>query len=487
MTYSWFRSANTSTLRRSLIAYGLAVVLPSVLALLMLGLDPGTATGPVPVPSVEPGREEEVPATPLLLLSVTVVVALAHLGGAVFRGLGQPRVIGEMAAGIVLGPSLLGAVWPEAYRALFPGAVMPYLNLLAQFGLAFFMFLVGLELRGDLLRGRGRVAVLCGQASVAIPFSLGVALALLIYTPLATAPVEFPVFALFIGAALSVTAFPVLARILLERGLFHTPTGALTVTCAAIADVTAWLLLAVAITMAKGSSPAEALRTLGLTVAFAAVMVGVVRPLLTRLLRRGLSQEATLPIVIVGLLVSGLLTELIGIHLIFGAFLFGALFPRDGDVRLRRVRERTQDFTTSFLLPPFFAFVGLNTQIGLLSQDLTMWSWCLLILVVAVVGKVGGVLVIARPMGVPGREAMRLGVLMNCRGVTELVILSIGLSLGIITQVLFTMLVIVALVSTAATAPLLGLLDRWDARRDGEVRDGRPGEPEGAGAVRRSA
>lgn len=218
MTYSRFRSANTSTLRRSLIAYGLAVVLPSVLALLMLGLDPGTATGPVPVPSVEPGREEEVPATPLLLLSVTVVVALAHLGGAVFRGLGQPRVIGEMAAGIVLGPSLLGAVWPEAYRALFPGAVMPYLNLLAQFGLAFFMFLVGLELRGDLLRGRGRVAVLCGQASVAIPFSLGVALALLIYTPLATAPVEFPVFALFIGAALSVTAFPVLARILLERG-----------------------------------------------------------------------------------------------------------------------------------------------------------------------------------------------------------------------------------------------------------------------------
>lgn len=180
--------------------------------------------------------------------------------------------------------------------------------------------------------------------------------------------------------------------------------------------MTAWLLLAVAITMAKGSSPAEALRTLGLTVAFAAVMVGVVRPLLTRLLRRGLSQEATLPIVIVGLLVSGLLTELIGIHLIFGAFLFGALFPRDGDVRLRRVRERTQDFTTSFLLPPFFAFVGLNTQIGLLSQDLTMWSWCLLILVVAVVGKVGGVLVIARPMGVPGREAMRLGVLMNCRG-----------------------------------------------------------------------
>ncbi|WP_436763964.1 cation:proton antiporter domain-containing protein [Streptosporangium sp. V21-05] len=495
MTYTRFRSANKRTLRRSLIAYGLAVVLPSVLALLMLALDPGTATGPVPVPSVEPGREEAVPATPLLLLSITVVVALAHLGGAVLRGLGQPRVIGEMAAGIVLGPSLLGAVWPEAYGALFPSAVMPYLNLLAQFGLAFFMFLVGLELRGDLLRGRGRIAVLCGQASVAIPFALGVALALLIYTPLATAPVGFPVFALFIGAALSVTAFPVLARILLERGLFHTPTGALTVTCAAIADVTAWLLLAVAVTMAKGSSPAEALRTLGLTVAFAAFMVWVVRPLLTRLLRRGLSQEATLPIVIVGLLVSGLLTELIGIHLIFGAFLFGVLFPRDGDVRLRRVRERTQDFTTSFLLPPFFAFVGLNTQIGLLSQDLAMWGWCLLILVVAVVGKVGGVLVIARPMGVPGREAMRLGVLMNCRGVTELVILSIGLSLGIVTQVLFTMLVIVALVSTAATAPLLGLLDRWDARRDGEAaRDGLPakpgeseGAPGGAGAVRRSA
>ncbi|MEU8384739.1 cation:proton antiporter [Streptosporangium sp. NPDC048865] len=480
MTYPRFWSANTRTLRRSLVAYGLAVVLPSVLALLMLTLDPGTATGPVPVPSVEPGREEEVPATPLLLLSITVVVALAHLGGAVLRRLGQPRVIGEMAAGIVLGPSLLGAVWPEAYRALFPGAVMPYLNLLAQFGLAFFMFLVGLELRGDLLRGRGRIAVLCGQASVAIPFALGVALALLIYSPLAAAPVGFPVFALFIGAALSVTAFPVLARILLERGLFHTPTGALTVTCAAIADVTAWLLLAVAVTMANGSSPAEALRTLALTAAFAAAMVWVVRPLLVRLLRRGLSQEATLPVVIVGLLVSGLLTELIGIHLIFGAFLFGALFPREGDVRLRRVRERTQDFTTSFLLPPFFAFVGLNTQIGLIGQDLAMWSWCLLILAVAVAGKVGGVLVIARPMGVPGREAVRLGVLMNCRGVTELVILSIGLGLGIITQALFTMLVIVALVSTAATAPLLGMLDRWDARRDRQARDGLHGEPERA-------
>ncbi|MFI6513699.1 cation:proton antiporter [Streptosporangium sp. NPDC050855] len=484
MTNRSFRAVGARTLRRTLTAYGFAVVLPAALALLMLGLDPGTATGPVPVPSVKAGRPEQVPATPLLLLSITVVVAMAHLGGAVFRRLGQPRVIGEMAAGIVLGPSLLGAVWPGAHAMLFPSAVMPYLNLLAQFGLAFFMFLVGMELRGDLLRGRGRIAVLCGQASVAIPFALGVALALLIYVPLATAPVGFPVFALFIGAALSVTAFPVLARILLERDLFHTPTGALTVTCAAIADVTAWLLLAVAVTMAKGSSPAEALRTFGLTVAFAAVMAGVVRPLLARLLRRGLSQEATLPIVIVGLLVSGLLTELIGIHLIFGAFLFGALFPRDGDVRLRRVRERTQDFTTSFLLPPFFAFVGLNTQIGLLSRDLTMWSWCLLILVVAVAGKVGGVLVIARPMGVPGREALRLGVLMNCRGVTELVILSIGLSLGIITQALFTMLVIVALVSTAATAPLLGLLDRWDARRDGEAPGGGPGGSAGdAGPV----
>ncbi|MER6176715.1 cation:proton antiporter [Streptosporangium sp. NPDC001681] len=470
MTYPGFRSANTRTVRRYAIAYGLAVVLPAALALLMLGFDAGTATGPVPTPSVGVGRQQQVPATPLLLFSITVVVALAHLGGAVLRWLGQPRVIGEMAAGIVLGPSLLGAVWPEAYRVLFPGAVMPYLNLLAQFGLAFFMFLVGLELRGDLLRGRGRIALLCGQASVAIPFALGVALALLIYAPLAAAPVEFPVFALFVGAALSVTAFPVLARILLERGLFHTPTGALTITCAAIADVTAWLLLAVAITMARGSSPAEALRTLGLTAAFAAVMVGVVRPLLARLLRRGLSQEATLPVVIVGLLVSGLLTELIGIHLIFGAFLFGVLFPRDGDVRLRRVRERTQDFTASFLLPPFFAFVGLNTQIGLLGQDLAMWGWCLLILAVAVAGKVGGVSAVARPLGVSWREASRLGVLMNCRGVTELVILSIGLGLGIITQALFTMLVIVALVSTAATAPLLELLDRRDARRDREVR-----------------
>lgn len=469
MIYSRFRSENKRTPRHYAVAYGLAVVLPAVLALLMLASGTGTATGPVPVPSVREGAGTEVPATPLLLLSITAVVALAHLGGALFGRMGQPRVIGEMAAGIVLGPSLLGAVWPEIYRALFPGAVMPYLNLLAQFGLAFFMFLVGLELRGDLLRGRARTALVCGQASVAIPFALGVALALLIYVPLAAAPVEFPVFALFVGAALSVTAFPVLARILLERGLFHTPTGALTVTCAAIADVTAWLLLAVAVTMAKGSSPAEALRTLALTAAFAAVMVGVVRPLLAGLLRRGLSQEATLPVVIVGLLVSGLLTELIGIHLIFGAFLFGVLFPRDGDVRLRRVRERTQDFTTSFLLPPFFAFVGLNTQIGLLGREPAMWAWCLLILAVAVAGKVGGVLAVARPLGVPGPEALRLGVLMNCRGVTELVILSIGLGLGIITQALFTMLVIVALVSTAATAPLLGLLDRRDARRAPKV------------------
>ncbi|GAA2882279.1 hypothetical protein GCM10010517_45430 [Streptosporangium fragile] len=474
-------------MRHCALAYGLSVVLPAALALLMLGLDPGTATGPVPVPPVEAGRREATPAVPLLLLSVTVVVALAHLAGAAARRLGQPRVIGEMAAGILLGPSLLGAVWPQAHHALFPAAVMPYLNLLAQFGLAFFMFLVGLELRGDLLRGRGRIALVCGQASVAVPFALGVGLALVIYPPLAVASVGFPAFALFIGAALSVTAFPVLARILLERGMFHTPTGALTVTCAAIADVTAWLLLAVAITMAKDSSPAGALRTLGLTAAFAAVMAGAVRPLLTRLLRRGLSQEATLPVVVVGLLVSGLLTELIGIHLIFGAFLFGVLFPRDGDVRLRRVRERTQDVTTSFLLPPFFAFVGLNTQVGLLGGDPAMWAWCLLILVVAVAGKVGGVAAVAGPMGVPGREAARLGVLMNCRGVTELVILSIGLGLGLITQALFTMLVIVALVSTAATAPLLGLLDRWDARRD------RPGggawreDPGGTRAVRRPA
>jgi Kef-type K+ transport system membrane component KefB len=394
----------------------------------------------------------------VLLLQIAVVIVAARAVGWLFRLVHQPQVVGEMAAGILLGPSLLGWVAPGAYALLFPPASLPALGLLSQLGLLLFMFLVGLEFDVKLLRGLGRVAVVTSNASIIVPFGLGAALALLLYPRLSDGSVSFPGFALFMGAAMSVTAFPVLARILMERRLMHTRLGTLALACAAVDDVSAWAILAFVVSVVRSDQLGRPLwLTLAGTAVYAVVMLMILRPrlgFLTAHYRRyGRVTQNMIGAALIVALISAWTTEWLGIHALFGAFAAGAVMPKlPGFVD--ELTAKLQDVTVVFLLPLFFAFTGLRTSVGLVS-GLEMWAYGALVLLVAVAGKLGGSFVAARATGLPTREALALGVLMNTRGLMELVILTIGLELGVISQALFTMLVLMALLTTAMTTPLL--------------------------------
>lgn len=394
----------------------------------------------------------------LLILQLAVVLAAARALGWVFRRIGQPQVMGEMVAGILLGPSLLGALAPAASAALFPGESLGGLFAISQLGLIVFMFLVGVELNPRLLRGKSRTAIVTSHASIVIPFTLGVALALYLYPRLSDRGVGFTGFALFLGAALSVTAFPVLARILTERDLLRTRVGTVAVSCAAVDDVTAWCILAAVVTVVRTESGARPLWiTLGGSVVFVLVMLlGVRRALrwLPRAFERhGAVSQPMLAVVLVVALLAAWTTEQIGIHALFGAFMAGAVLPKD-DRLVHGITEKLHDFTVVLLLPLFFAFTGLRTEIGLV-QGTEMWGYALLILAAAVAGKWGGSAVAARITGMSWREASAVGVLMNTRGLMELVILSVGLEIGVISPALFAMMVLMALATTFMTSPLL--------------------------------
>jgi Kef-type K+ transport system membrane component KefB len=393
----------------------------------------------------------------LVFLQIALVILASRLMGAWFQRLHQPLVIGEIVAGIALGPSLLGAIAPQAQHFLFAPNTLPYLEILAQIGLVFFMFLIGLELDPRYLKGKLHTAVVISHASIICPFGLGWVLALWLYPQVGQPDISFLAFAMFLGAAMSITAFPVLARIISEHNLNRTPLGTLTLTCAAVDDITAWCLLAVAVAVVRTNSIWQALPTIGLATLYAVVMLAFVRPWL-----QGLSRyynrvqrvnQWLLAGIYGGVLVSALVTEAIGIHLIFGAFLLGAVMPKNANLT-RELALRTEDFVLTFLLPIFFVYSGLRTQIGLLNTPL-LWGLCFAVIGVAVAGKFLGSYGAARFCHIPHREAMALGWLMNTRGLTELVILNIGLSLGVITPVLFTMLVIMALVTTFMTSPLI--------------------------------
>jgi len=396
-----------------------------------------------------------------LLLAVAVVIVAARVVGALFRKIGQPQVVGEIVAGVILGPTLLGAIWPSASEYIFDADVMPFIEVFAQVGLVFFMFLVGAELDLRLIRGRGHAAALVSHASIIAPFLSGIALALLIFQTLGSPDGDFLPFALFMGASMSITAFPVLARILTERRMHKTKLGAVTITCAAIDDVTAWCILAVVVTVAKADGVASALPTVGWSVLFIVGMILFVRPLLGRLARihedQGRLSGTVMAVVFVGLVLSALATDRIGIHAIFGAFLFGAIMPQRSEL-IEELFEKLEDFSVVFLLPLFFAFSGLRTDVLALGTDPELWLYTFLVVLVAVVGKWGGSTLAAKAVGMGWRDSLALGVLMNCRGLTELVILNIGLELGVIPPNLFSMLVIMALVTTFMTTPLLGLL-----------------------------
>ncbi|NJK69186.1 MAG: universal stress protein [Microcoleus sp. SU_5_3] len=397
------------------------------------------------------------PIAILVLVEVLIVIALSRLVGLGFRWIKQPQVIGEIVAGIMLGPSLLGLVAPNVAAALFPAEAIPFLNVLSEIGLIFFMFLIGLELNPKYLKSNLDTAILTSHVSILVPFFLGSLLALLLYPLISNNSVSFTAFAMFLGAAMSITAFPVLARIITEHNLQNTKLGTLALTCAAVDDVTAWCLLAVAIAVTRTNSMVGALPTIFESVIYIVFMLTVVRWFLQRLSkhynRTGKLTQLVLAGIYMGVVASALITELIGIHLIFGAFLIGAAMPKNAGLT-RELAEKTEDFVLIFLLPVFFAYSGLRTQIGLLNSP-DLWLLCAAVLGVAIIGKYVGTYAAARFCGISKRESSALGWMMNTRGLTELIVLNIGLSLGVISPILFTMLVIMALVTTFMTSPLL--------------------------------
>ncbi len=397
----------------------------------------------------------------ILLLQVIAIVVAARALGALFRRIGQPSVIGEMIAGILLGPSLLGLLAPDFQGFLFPASSMGALRLLSQIGVILFLFVVGIELDVQHLRQMAHAAVLVSHASIVVPFFLGCASALVLYRTLAPAGVPFSAFALFIGVAMSITAFPVLARIIEERHLSGTHLGSTAIACAAVDDVTAWCLLAVVVALAKANDLTSSVMTIALTLLFIALMLFVVRPLAARIAeRRGGARNGNgglLAGIFAFVFASALLTELIGIHALFGAFLAGVCMPPDS--RLRQfLRDRLETFSSVFLLPLFFAFTGLRTQVGLLN-DWRSWLVCGGIVAVAITGKLGGSMIAARWTKMSWGDSFALGTLMNTRGLVELIVLNLGYDLGILSPRIFAMLVLMALITTFMTGPLLHLRD----------------------------
>jgi Kef-type K+ transport system membrane component KefB len=388
----------------------------------------------------------------LTLAGVAVVIVVARLAGRLFRRMGQPPVIGEVVAGITLGPSVLGH-WSNG---LFPVQSRPLLRILASLGLVVFMFLVGLEMDLGLLSGRRRrVSSAVAVLGTAVPFVLGVALATALHPTHAVS--DFVPFALFIGAAMSTTAFPVLARILQERQLYDKPLGVLTMASAAGDDVLTWATLAVVVAIVASTGAWALPYIAALGILFGALMILVVRPALARYRDRPLGQ-AELSLVVAGILGCAFATSTIGIHEIFGAFLLGAVFPRGPFADA--VRGQLESVAV-ILLPVFFVTTGLNVDVGRVGRE-GVWQLAL-ILVVACAGKLIGAGLGARSQGLPARESLALGVLMNTRGLTELVVLNLGRDLGVLDGPLFTLLVIMAVVTTVATSPLLDIVkpDPW--------------------------
>ena len=398
-----------------------------------------------------------------LFLQLLLIITASRVAGAIFTRFGQPAVVGEMVAGILLGPSLFGLLAPGAFQFVFPATSLGALQLFSQIGVCLFMFSVGMELDLVHLRNKAQTAVFVSHASIIIPYFFGVALALFLYSHLAQPGASFTAFALFMGISMSITAFPVLVRILQDRGIFKTMLGSTATACAAVDDVTAWSVLAFVVALVRAASLGGAVFTVGLALVFIAIMLFVVKPGLPRLLgnvalERPDPGKGVLAIVMCVVLASALGTQLIGIHALFGAFLAGVVMPAEGDFR-HKLGVRVENFSSVLLLPLFFAFTGLRTQIALLN-DFSGWLVCIVIIAVATAGKLGGSAVTARLTGLQWREALQLEALMNTRGLMELIALNIGYDLGILSPRIFAMLVIMALATTLMTGPLFTLFGK---------------------------
>lgn len=397
-----------------------------------------------------------------LMVQILVILMASYVVGWLLRKIHQPQVVGEMVAGILLGPSLLGWIAPGFSAAIFPPESLGHLYLLSQVGLLLFMFMVGLELDTKELRRLGHVAVVVSHTSIIVPFVLGVLLAIALYPRIADNTLPFPGFVLFMGAAMSVTAFPVLARILTERNLLRTRVGTLTIACAAVDDVTAWCILAAIIAIVRSK-----LNRLGLwemlagLAAYLGFMLFVLRPVVRKLFARqdgGDVPDKVIAALLLCMLASSWATEWLGIHALFGAFFAGVVMPKESGFS-ECVARKFRPLVVVLLIPLFFAFTGLRTSLGLISGS-EMIFFCALVFIVAVAGKFGGSMIAARVMGTPWREAAAIGILMNTRGLIELVILNIGLDIGVLTPPLFSMMVVMAVGTTLMTTPLLSLVYR---------------------------
>lgn len=398
----------------------------------------------------------------IALLQIIIIISLSRLFSYMMRQIGQPAVIGEIMAGIFLGPSLLGTAFPGAWSAVFPLASLPNLHAMSTIGLSLFMFIIGLDLDISMLNRRIQTALFVSHASILVPFFMGVVLAYQLYTDFAPGGVSFLTYGLFMGVSMSITAFPVLARIIQERGLSRTPLGVMAITCAATDDISAWCILAIVIAIAKAGDISSALLTLVLAGGYVLFMFRVIKPFMMRLGKR-FTQEGQLrrPFVAISILIllcSAFVAEVIGIHALFGAFLAGVTIPQDARIR-EALRQKIEDVSLLLFLPVFFAFTGLRTQVGLLLSD-GLWKIAALVLAVAVSGKLLGTVVAARLMGQNWKHSVALGALMNTRGLMELVVLNIGYDLGIISSEMFVVLVLMAIATTLMTGPLLNLIDR---------------------------
>lgn len=406
----------------------------------------------------------------ILLAQIVVVILVARLFGWICKKIGQPTVIGEIIAGIVLGPSLVGLYFPEFFTALFPVQSLGNLQFLSQIGLIMFMFVIGMELDLKVLKNQAHEAVVISHASIVIPFALGMVLSYFIYESFAPAGVQFLSFGLFMGIAMSITAFPVLARIVQERGLHKSKLGTIVITCAAADDITAWCLLAAVIAIVKAGSLVSSLYVILLAVGYVVVMVKIVRPFLKRVGELHTSQEnLSKPIVaifFVSLILSSYATEVIGIHALFGAFMAGAIMPENAKFRNLFI-EKIEDVSLVLLLPLFFVFTGLRTEIGLLN-DSDLWKVTGYIVLVAVIGKFAGSALAAKFVGQNWKDSLTIGALMNTRGLMELVVLNIGYDLGVLTPEIFAMMVIMALLTTFITGPALDAIG-WVFKRKAEM------------------
>lgn len=406
----------------------------------------------------------------ILLAQIIMIIMVARVFGFICKKIGQPTVVGEIAAGIFLGPSLAGLYFPEFSAALFPVESLGNLQFLSQIGLILFMFVIGMELDLKILRNKAHDAVIISHASIVIPFALGIGLAYYVYQSFAPEGVMFSSFSLFMGIAMSITAFPVLARIVQERGLQKTKLGTIVITCAAADDITAWCILAAVIAIVKAGSFLSALYTMLLAVSYVLLMLKMVRPFLKRVGDLHTSREnLSKPVVAIfflTLIISSWSTEVIGIHALFGAFMAGAIMPENMKFRNLFI-EKVEDVALVLLLPLFFVFTGLRTEIGLLN-DPYLWKVCGFIILVAVSGKFLGSALAAKFVGQSWKDSLSIGALMNTRGLMELIVLNIGYDLGILTGEIFAMMVIMALVTTVMTGPSLDLIN-WAFKKQNDA------------------